>query len=247
MSKHNLFNKKVKKQILSINNLIESIFNKIKYFRFNYKKILLSENNRLVLIIGTVVILTLSYLLIPTFYNKSIIETRIKNQLLKNYGIDIKFNEQINYALLPKPHFSAKNLSILRDKKEIGLTKNLRVFIGLNEFFSLNNINMKNLVFDKTDFNIYRVDFLFFKNLLQLEPNDNKIIFKNSNIFFKSKNEEVLFINKIYKSEFYYDAINLQNVLVSKNEVYKVPFKLVIKNDKFNKKNYILFNSKKIR
>ena len=247
MSKHNLFNKKVKKQILSINNLIESIFNKIKYFRFNYKKILLSENNRLVLIIGTVVILTLSYLLIPTFYNKSIIETRIKNQLLKNYGIDIKFNEQINYALLPKPHFSAKNLSILRDKKEIGLTKNLRVFIGLNQFFSLNNINMKNLVFDKTDFNIYRVDFLFFKDLLQLEPNDNKIIFKNSNIFFKSKNEEVLFINKIYKSEFYYDAINLQNVLVSKNEVYKVPFKLVIKNDKFNKKNYILFNSKKIR
>ncbi len=247
MSKHNLFNKKVKKQILSINNLIESIFNKIKYFRFNYKKILLSENNRLVLIIGTVVILTLSYLLIPTFYNKSIIETRIKNQLLKNYGIDIKFNEQINYALLPKPHFSAKNLSILRDKKEIGLTKNLRVFIGLNQFFSLNNINMKNLVFDKTDFNIYRVDFLFFKDLLQLEPNDNKIIFKNSNIFFKNKNEEVLFINKIYKSEFYYDAINLQNVLVSKNEVYKVPFKLVIKNDKFNKKNYIFFNSKKIR
>tara|TARA_B100001057_G_scaffold459508_1_gene509724 strand:- start:3714 stop:5207 length:1494 start_codon:yes stop_codon:yes gene_type:complete len=247
MSKHNLFKKKVKKQILSINNLIESIFNKIKYFRFNYKKILLSENNRLVLIIGTVVILTLSYLLIPTFYNKSIIETRIKNQLLKNYGIDIKFNEQINYALLPKPHFSAKNLSILRDKKEIGLTKNLRVFIGLNQFFSLNNINMKNLVFDKTDFNIYRVDFLFFKDLLQLEPNDNKIIFKNSNIFFKNKNEEVLFINKIYKSEFYYDAINLQNVLVSKNEVYKVPFKLVIKNDKFNKKNYIFFNSKKIR
>ena len=118
MSKHNFLNKKVKKQILSINDLIESNFNKLKYFKSNYKKILLSKENRLVLIIGTVVILTLSYLLIPTFYNKDIIQAQIKNQILKNYNLDIKFNEEINYNLLPKPHFSAKNLSILRNKKE---------------------------------------------------------------------------------------------------------------------------------
>ena len=125
MSKHNFLNKKVKKQILSINDLIESNFNKIKYFRSNYKKILLSKENRLVLVIGTVVILTLSYLLIPTFYNKDIIQSQIKNQVLKNYDLDLKFNEEINYILLHRPHFSAKNLSILRNKKEIGLTNTL--------------------------------------------------------------------------------------------------------------------------
>ena len=81
MSKHNFLNKKVKKQILSINDLIESNFNKLKYFRSNYKKILLSKENRLVLVIGTVVILTLSYFLIPTFYNKEIIQLQIKNDL----------------------------------------------------------------------------------------------------------------------------------------------------------------------
>ena len=74
MSKHNFLNKKVKKQILSINDLIESNFNKIKYFRSNYKKILLSKENRVVLLAGTVVILTLSYLLIPTFYDKDKIQ-----------------------------------------------------------------------------------------------------------------------------------------------------------------------------
>ena len=31
-----------------------------------------------------------------------------------------------------------------------------------------------------------------------------------------SQNDEVLFINKIYKSEFYYDSKNLQNILISK-------------------------------
>lgn len=248
MSKHNFLNKKVKKQILSINDLIESNFNKLKYFKSNYKKILLSKENRLVLVIGTVVILTLSFLLIPTFYDKSLIQLQVKNQILKNYDIDIKFNEEINYNLLPRPHFSAKNLSILRNKKEIGLTKNLKVFIGLGQYFSFKNeIDIKDLAFHKTDFNFYLDDFLFFRNLLKTEPNENKIFFKKSNIFFKNQNEDVLFINKISNSQFYYDANNLQNVLISKNEVFKIPFKIIIKNDKFNKKILADFNSKKIR
>lgn len=248
MSKHNFLNKKVKKQILSINDLIESNFNKLKYLKSNYKKILLSKENRLVLIIGIVVILTLSFLLIPTFYNKSVIQSQIKNQILKNYNINLKFNEDINYNLLPKPHFSAKNLSILRNKKEIGLTKNLKIFIGLGHFLSFKNeIDIRDLVFHKTDFNIYLNDFLFFKNLLKTEPNENKIFFKKSHIFFKNQNDEVLFINKIFKGKFYYDANNLQNVFISKNEVFKVPYKIIIKNDKFNKKVLANFNSKKIR
>ena len=116
MSKHNLLNKKIKKQILFLNDFIESNFNKLKYFKSNYKKILLNKNNRVFLGIGTLVILTLSYFLIPTFYNKDIIQAQIKNQILKNYDIDILFNEKINYGLLPKPHFSAKNASIIRKK-----------------------------------------------------------------------------------------------------------------------------------
>ena len=140
MSKHNFLNKKVKKQILSINDLIESNFNKLKYFKSNYKKILLSKENRLVLVIGTVVILTLSYLLIPTFYDKDKIQYQIKNQILKNYDLDLKFNEEINYILLPRPHFSAKNLSIMRNDKEIGL--HLRVGtskkkVGIREVFHI--------------------------------------------------------------------------------------------------------------
>ena len=56
-----------------------------------------------------------------------------------------------------------------------------------------------------------------------------------------------MLINKIFSSKFFYDSNNLQNVLISKNEVFKVPFKIIIKNDKFNKKIFTKFNSKKIR
>ena len=246
MSKHNLLIKKIKKQILSINDLIESYFNKLKYFKSNYKKILLIKENRVILGVGAAVILTLSYFLIPTFYNKDTIQSQLKNQIFKNYGVQIKFNEKIIYGLLPKPHFSAKNLSILRDKKEIAVTNNLKIFIDISKFFSKTVVST-DLVFDKTDFNLNLSDFLFFKNLLKTEPNENEIYFKKSNIFFKNKNEETLFINKINYSKFFYDSNNLQNVLSSKNEVFKVPYKLVIKNDKFNKKIFTKFNSKKIR
>ena len=204
MSKHNLLIKRIKKQILSINDLIESYFNKLKYFKSNYKKILLIKENRVILGVGAAVILTLSYFLIPTFYNKDTIQSQLKNQIFKNYGVQIKFNEKIIYGLLPKPHFSAKNLSILRDKKEIAVTNNLKIFIDISKFFS-NRVVSTDLVFDKTDFNLNLSDFLFFKNLLKTEPNENEIYFKKSNIFFKNKNEETLFINKINYSKIFYD------------------------------------------
>lgn len=247
MNKQNLLNKKIKKQFLYINDLIESNFSKLKYLKSNFKKILLNKENRVFLAIAIVVILTLFYFLIPTFYNKEVIQSQIKNQIFKKYNVDIKFNEKINYGLLPKPHFSAKNLSILRKKNEIGVTKDLKIFIGIGNFFSINNLDMKDLTFNKTDFNIYLDDFSFFKDLLKTEPNENKIYFNNSNIFFKNQNDEVLFINKIYNSKFYYDSNNLQNIFVGKNEVFKIPFKLIIKDDKFNKTVFVKFNSKKIR
>lgn len=247
MNKHYLLIKKIKKQILSINNGIESNFNKLKYFNKNYKKILLKKHNRVLLGLGIAVILTLFYFLIPTFYNKDIIQSQIKNQILKNYNINIKFKEKINYGLLPKPHFSAKNLLILRDENEIGVSKNLNIFIGVDQFFSINKVVIKDLVFNKTDFNVYIKDFLFFKNLLKTEPHANNIFFKKSNIFFKNKFDEVLFINKIDNSEFYFDFKNLKNVLSTKNEIFNIPYKLTIKNDKFNKQVFSEFNSKKIR
>lgn len=247
MSKHNLSIKKIKKQILSINDLIESNFNKLKYFKSNYKKILLNKNNRVFYSIAIVVILTLSYLLIPSFYNKGIIQSQIKNQIFKNYNIEIIFNEGLKYSFLPKPHFYSEDLDILRNKNKIGNANNLKIFIGINKFFSINKVNIKDLVFQETDFNIYLEDFLFFKNLLNIEPNENKIFFNKSNIFFKNRDDEILFINKIKNSKFYFDYKNLVNVLNIKNEVFNIPFKLKIKNDKFNKETLAVFDSNKIR
>ncbi len=247
MPKHNQFIKKLKSQFVSINDTLESYFNNLKFFIKNIKKTKLSQNNKVFLTFSLIIILIMSYFLLPTLYNKELIQSEIKNQILKNYKIDIKFNENIKYGLLPKPHFVAEDLIILRNKKEIGLVKNFKIYFKTANFFSFNKVIPKDLIFNKTDFNIYKEDLIFFKELLKTEPSENNIVIKNSKIFFKDDNDDILFINKIKKSEFYYDSYNLMNVLTSKNEIFNIPYKLVVKNDKFNKLVSTEFNSQKIR
>ena len=105
MGKQNQSFKKIGKQILSINNLIESYFNSLKIFLLNIKKFKLNKNNKVFFGLVAFVFLTLFYFLIPTAYNKDLIQTEIKNQILKKYQINLKFNQKINYGLFPKPHF----------------------------------------------------------------------------------------------------------------------------------------------
>ena len=72
-------------------------------------------------------------------------------------------------------------------------------------------------------------------------------LFLKKNIFFKDIGEDLLFLNKINNSKFYYDSMNLENVSISKNEIFNIPYKFIIKNNKYKKELFINFNSKKIR
>ena len=247
MQKHNLIAKKIKKQILSINLLIESYFNRLKNFNVKNIKATFDSNNKLFWGLSIFAILTISYFLAPTAYDKSLTKSEIKNQVLNRYGVDLKFNNKITYALLPKPHFKSKNLSLIENKVIIGNVENFKIFISADKLFSFKKLETKDLILDKTEFNLKKNDLNFFYKLLKTEPSKNNIIIKNSKIFFRDKNDELLFINRIPNGKFYYDANNLQNIFSSKNEVFKIPFKIVVKNDKFNKKLFLDFNSKKIR
>ena len=238
--------KQIGKQILSINSSIESYFNKLRLFILSLKKFKFDRNNKVFLGFVAVVFLTLTYFLIPTAYNKKLIQSEIENQIFQKYQIDIKFNNQISYNLFPKPNFSSKGLSILRNEKDIGIVKNFKIFIGFKNFFRINQIQTLDLVLDKSEFNIKKDDLVFFSNLMKIEPNKNKMIIKNSNIFFKNKADEVLFINQIKNSSLYFDLQNLKNVFTSKNKIFNVPYKFIAKNDKLNKSLDLKIVSKKL-
>jgi len=235
MRKQNLSFKQIGKQILSINTLIESYFNKLRQFILDLKKFKFDRKNRVFLGLVGVVFLTLTYFLIPTAYNKNLIQAEIENQIFQKYQINVKFNNKISYNLFPKPNFSSKDLSILRNEIDIATVQNFKIFIGFKNFFKINQIKTHDLILDRTDFNIKKEDLSFFINLMKIEPNKNKLIIKKSNLFFKDNNDEVLFINQIKKSSFYFDLQSLKNVFTSKNRIFNIPYKLTIKNDKLNK------------
>ena len=238
---------KPQKQLLLINESLEGYFNKLKSFIKDIKRSKFSPYNRVFFGIGILAILTLIYLLLPTFYNKDIIRSQIKDQIINKYDINIKFNDEIKYRLLPKPHFLAENLSLIEENEEIATADNLKIYFAINRFTNINEIEIKDLIFRKIDFSIEVNNYPFFLKFLDIEPNANTILISDGNIFFKNKYNDVLFINKIKNSSFFYDSNNLVNVLIFKNEVFNIPFKFEIKKDKFNKKIITKFNSKKIR
>ena len=247
MFKHNSIAKTLKKQLISINASIESYFNKLKDFISNIKKSKFSKYNITFLTIGGIVILTLSYFSLPSFYDKNLIQKEIENQIKKKYNFEVKFKNSISYSLFPKPHFYSKNFSIVREGDEIANVETFKSFIAKGNFFRLNKVEVKDLAFQNAEFKIDWDDLIFFQNLLETEPNENSILIKNSNIFFKNEEDEILFLNRIENSKFYYDSINLENVLNSKNKIFNIPFKLTVRNNKFNKEFLANFNSKKIR
>ena len=247
MRKDNLLAKKIKRQFLSVNNFLESNFNNLTLFLRNLKKKKLGTNGKVILLTGVSIILFLSYFLLPTFNNKDKIQAEIKNHVLQKYNINISFDDELYYALIPSPHYLSKNVSILKDKRKIAKIEKMKILISSKNFFNFNKIFIKDIIFDKADFNIQLNDLSFFEKLLKTEPNENQIIFKSSNIFYENKYNEILFINKIRNSRFFYDSNNLQNVLVSENKIFNLPFNLSIKNDKFNKIINTNFISKKLR
>ena len=162
MAKQNFFLKNLKRHFLSFNESIENYFDKLRFFVLNLKKTKLNTKYKVFGGLGVIFVLFLLYMSIPNLYNKSQIQSQIKDQILKKYNIQIKLNEAIQYSFFPKPHFFVKNLTILRKDKEIGLSRDFKVFISFNNFLNFNSVNIKDLVFNMTDFKIYEKDIIFF-------------------------------------------------------------------------------------
>ena len=154
MRKDNLLAKKIKRQFLSVNNFLESNFNNLTLFLRNLKKNKLGTNGKVILVIGVSIILFLSYFLLPTFNNKDKIQAEIKNHVLQKYNINISFDDELYYALIPSPHYLSKNVSILKDKRKIAKIEKVKILISSKNFFNFNKIFIKDIIFDKADFNI---------------------------------------------------------------------------------------------
>ena len=250
MFNNNLLKKRFNKILISINELIESFFNTIenllnlkKRNKSNLKKI----DKKITIGVSLIVIVVSSYFLIPTFFDKNKVKSLLVTQLKQKYNLEVKFEDNLKYNLFPTPHFSTKNLIIYYNKKDLAISKNVIINISINNFFLLNNLKTKKIFFKKNEFNINSETISFFKQILNSNKNKNEIIFENSNLFYKNKLDEIIFLSKLNKLKFSYNDDNLDHLMKLNYEVFNLPFLLDITNNQSNKKVRMKLKSKKIR
>ena len=238
MIKNNYFIKFIKKISLTINRLIKNNLNKLNSVNF-YK---ITKSNKFFLSLVILIVLFLSYLLIPNIYDKNEINVKLNDQLQKKFNLKFNLSQNFTYNFLPRPHFIYRNSSILKNEREISKIEKLKVFISLNNLFSYKNFNVKNLVIEKSNFTLDNKNQNFFINLLDNDLKDSKLVIKDSNVFFKNENNEVLFINKILNMKYFYDNKNLQNKIVSKNEIFNFIYEIELNKNNIDKKIFSKLN-----
>ncbi len=233
MTKHNHFVKFIKKISLIIDKLIKNNLNKLNP-KYLYN---ISKSNKFILSLVVLIVLFLSYLSIPNVYDKTEISKKLNNQLQEKFNLNFNLSKDLKYNFFPRPHFIYKNTSILKDHIEISQIEKLKIFITLKNLFSYKNFEIQNLIVENSNFNLNNQTYKFFIELLNTDLKNNKIEINNSNIFFKNKDNEVLFINKILKMKYFYDNKSSQNKLVFKNELFNLPYSMELSKD--NNKNKI--------
>ena len=250
MQKKNTFQKTFNKLVISITNRIESFFNffRVNFFtkRKKYSLILKTIDNRIFFALAIIFLTFITYFLLPSFYDKNKIKAQIENQILNEYNLEVKINKTLRYGLFPKPHFFSKNITINYKTNDIAQSNNFKVYISTNNFFSLEKLKIKNLLFKQTDFKVQSSNFNFFIDLLNINRSDQNIKFLNSKFYYLDKNNDVLFINNLKRLDYFYQENFLQK-LNSKFDVFNIPFNLYIKNNFVQNKFYVETKSYPLR
>ena len=129
------------KKVVQINNFFIFYFNKINEFIkvINHKFKNISSFNRYLIFLITILFLYLFFLSIPSLYDMGSIQTKLNKKINEEFNINISLSSNINYNILPKPHFLIENTKLytrdLDAPKELGQIKKLKVFINQKYFF----------------------------------------------------------------------------------------------------------------
>ena len=248
----NKFNKikfkiKIPNKFANLNNYFIDQFNKLKKFKF--KKI--SNFSLSIIFFISLLFLYLFYLSIPSLYDKGSLQKDLSNKLINEFNINFSISSEIKYSILPSPHILIKNSKIFNDDvnnpKEIVEIKELKIFISQKNFFHQSDIIIKSILINEANFFIKNDDFNFLNNYISKKFSKKKINVKNSNIFYKDKNDEIISIFSISNLDLFFDDKKFINQLNSRGKIFQTSFEIQWnKNFKNKIKNTTLLKLEKL-
>ena len=231
----NFFKKNFLNKILS---KISSLFNmskstwKINFNQLNKKNIenYISEKfqlNYALFVLSIVFFLYLLYLSIPGIVISENIQKELEEKLKREYNLDFALTPDINYSILPKPHYIIKDVVIFTEKmgyqKEFSQIKILKIFINQNNFFNMNNI-IKKIEIKNANFFIENSDFKFISNFLNNRFSKKTIKILKSKIFYKGNEGQIVSFLSLENILIFYDELKKENSLISKGKIFNIPF-----------------------
>ena len=226
----NILNKMFSK-FFTLFNMSKSTF-KISFNQLKKKNIenYISEKfqlNYALFVLSIVFFLYLLYLSIPGIVINENIQKELEEKLKKEYNLDFALTPDINYSILPKPHYIVNDVVIFTEKmgyqKEFSQIKKLRIFINQNNFFRMNNV-IKKIEIKNANFFVEKSDFNFIDNFLNNGFSKNSIKVLKSKIFYKSNEGQIVLFLSLENILIFYDELKKENSLISKGKIFNIPF-----------------------
>ena len=239
MNRHNYFVRILRKLNFFINSHLKKNLNKLNFLFEKDKLLTFLSFKRIFVLISVLFVSCFLYLSIPHLFNSKKLVSNIKNQLLKNLNLDFNLSNNYSYNLFPRPNLKFENSSFLNKVESSG---EIRIYISPKHFLFPNKIKIKDVIFDKMNFNLNKENYNFFIKLLNNDFSNFSLKVKNSNIFYKNIEKDVLFINKINELKYFYDTKKSENILLANNEIFNMPYKIEFKDDVINNKIFTKIN-----
>ena len=240
------------RKIAKINNFFINTFNNISEFIkiVNHKFKSISSFNRYLIFLITILFLYLFFLSIPSLYDKGTLQTKLNRIINEEYNINFSLSPDIQYNILPKPHFLIENVKLYSNNnsssQELGQIKKLKIFLSQTKFFKKNTIEINSISLNDANFLVHQKDLKYFKNFLGEKFSNKKLKVINSKFFYLDENKNVISIFPISKINLVYNENKSKNLLKSKGEFFTVPYILDWNKDFIAKENSTTLKLKKI-
>jgi hypothetical protein len=225
------YNLLIKKILVKQYNKLNIFFlNKFKFQKKSEDKNEVSDFNKILISSIALLFIYMFYLLIPTLYDKSWVQNNIETKLSNEFKIDFSVSSKISYEILPSPNFTLEDVKILTNIEnnpvEVAEIKKLKVYISQKNFFNQKKLKINKILIKDSNFTVMANDTSFYQNFFDKKFSDKEVFIKNSNIFVKSYNGEIISLFKISKLLLFHDRLDFTNKIDVKAKAFKVPFNI---------------------
>ena len=224
---------------------IKSLINLIKKTNF-----FLKYRNKLTISTLVFFFLYLTYLSLPGLLNKKVLENNLKERIFDEFEIRIDTPTDISYAILPTPHFVAKNVTVLNknlEKYDGILIKKFKVKISQKNLFTYKNFIIKELILEDNLFDIKKSNFDNFMLFISNKLSRKNINLIKTKIIYSDDDGETILIAPLKKVFLNYNELSNYNYLSSKGKLYNQEFNIEFKKQISDKEETnILFALKNI-